>query len=79
MPAKKITPEIRVQRKLKAAKAEMELTDEKIAKKMGMKSGTAVNAWINHKHEMTVKQFLRLCKILNLNATEIIEIYNERT
>lgn len=70
MPARKINYP---QRRFKAAMVEEGLTQEKIAKKLGV-TQTTVSGWFADYGHMSVQNFRRLCKILHINPQEIFEM-----
>ena len=77
MPARIITKSDRVKRIFKSAMYAKGFTQEKLAKKLGVKQST-VSVWISDYRDMSVKNFELICKILGINASEIL-LTDERT
>lgn len=71
MPAQKITDDERNKRLIKAAIAEQGLTQEKLAKRMGV-SQAAISKWTKCIEQMTVRDFRRMCAILRLEPSELL-------
>ena len=71
MPAQKITDDERNKRLIKAAIAEQGLTQEKLAKRMGV-SQPAVSKWLRSIDQMTIRDFRRMCTILRLEPGELL-------
>lgn len=72
MPAQKINEAILSGRKIKMAIAQQGLTQEKIAKRMGVTQST-VSYWISDIDRISVGNLKRLCRILSISPTEILE------
>ena len=72
MPAQKITEAVLSGRKIKMAIAQQGLTQEKIAKRMGVTQST-VSYWISDIDRISVGNLKRLCRILSVSPTEILE------
>ena len=72
MPAQKITDTDISGRKLRVAITQQGLTQEKIAKRMGV-TQTAVSYWIRDIDRISVGNLKRLCRILNVSPSEILE------
>ena len=72
MPAQKITDTVISGRKIKMAIAQQGLTQEKIAKRMGVTQST-VSYWISDIDRISVGNLKRLCKILNASPAEILK------
>lgn len=72
MPAQKITDTVLSGRKIKMAIAQQGLTQEKIAKRMGVTQST-VSYWISDIDRISVGNLKRLCRILSISPTEILE------
>lgn len=73
MPAKKLTADDYRARKIKAAIAEKGLTQEKLAERLGVDQ-SVISRRINHVENMKVCDLKQLCRVLNLRATEILEV-----
>ena len=71
MPAQKITDDERNKRLIKAAIAEQGLTQEKLAKRMGV-SQPAVSKWLRSIDQMTIRDFMRMCTILRIEPGELL-------
>ena len=71
MPAQKITDDERNKRLIKAAIAEQGLTQEKLAKRMGV-SQPAVSKWTKCIEQMTIRDFRRMCAILRIEPGELL-------
>ena len=71
MPAQKITDDERNKRLIKAAIAEQGLTQEKLARRMGV-SQPAVSKWLRSIDQMTIRDFRRMCAILRLEPSELL-------
>ena len=71
MPAQKITETVLSGRKIKMAIAQQGLTQEKIAKRMGVTQST-VSYWISDIDRISVGNLKRLCRILSISPTEIL-------
>ena len=72
MPAQKITDDERNKRLIKAAIAEQGLTQEKLAKRMGV-SQPAISKWLRSIDQMTIRDFRRMCAILRIEPKELLE------
>lgn len=72
MPAQKITDTDISGRKLRVAITQQGLTQEKIAKRMGV-TQTAVSYWIRDIDRISVGNLKRLCRILSISPAEILE------
>lgn len=72
MPAQKITDTDISGRKLRVAITQQVLTQEKIAKRMGV-TQTAVSYWIRDIDRISVGNLKRLCRILSISPAEIFE------
>ena len=72
MPAQKITDTVLSGRKIKMAIAQQGLTQEKIAKRMGVTQST-VSYWISDIDRMSVGNLKRLCRILNILPADVLE------
>ena len=72
MPAQKITEAVLSGRKIKMAIVQQGLTQEKIAKRMGVTQST-VSYWISDIDRISVGNLKRLCKILSVSPTEILK------
>ena len=71
MPAQKITDDERNKRLIKAAIAEQGLTQEKLARRMGV-SQPAVSKWLRSIDQMTIRDFRRMCAILRIEPGELL-------
>ena len=71
MPAQKITDTVLSGRKIKMAIAQQGLTQEKIAKRMGVTQST-VSYWISDIDRISVGNLKRLCRILSVSPAEIL-------
>lgn len=71
MPARKITPDERRARQIKAAMAAKGLTQERLAKQLGI-GQSALSMRIAHVDRMSVDDFLRLCKVLEIKPEIIL-------
>lgn len=71
MPARKITPDERRARQIKAAMAAKGLTQERLAKQLGI-GQSALSVRIAHVDRMSVGDFLRLCKVLEIRPEIIL-------
>ena len=71
MPAQKITDDERNKRLIKAAIAEQGLTQEKLAKRMGV-SQPAISKWLRSIDQMTIRDFRRMCAILRIEPSELL-------
>lgn len=71
MPAQKITDDERNKRLIKAAIAEQGLTQEKLAKRMGV-SQPAISKWMKSIDQMTIRDFMRMCAILRIEPSELL-------
>ncbi len=71
MPAQKITPDERRARQIKAAMAAKGLTQERLAKQLGI-GQSALSMRIAHVDRMSVGDFLRLCKVLEIKPEIIL-------
>ena len=71
MPAQKITTDERRARQIKAAMAAKGLTQERLAKQLGI-GQSALSVRIAHVDRMNVGDFLRLCKILEIKPAIIL-------
>ncbi len=72
MPAQKITDTVLSGRKIKMAIAKQGLTQEKIAKRMGV-TQSAVSYWISDIDRISVGNLKRLCRILSVSPAEILK------
>ena len=72
MPAQKITDTVLSGRKIKMAIAQQGLTQAKLAKRMGVTQST-VSYWISDIDRISVGNLKRLCRILSISPTEILE------
>lgn len=72
MPAQKITADEHNKRLIKAAIAEQGLTQEKLARRMGV-SQPAISKWMKCIDQMTIRDFRRMCTILRLEPSKLIE------
>ena len=72
MPAQKITEAVLGGRKIKTAIAHQGLTQEKIAKRMGVTQST-VSYWISDIDRISVGNLKRLCKILSISPADVLE------
>ena len=72
MPAQKITDTVLSGRKIKMAIAQQELTQEKIAKRMGVTQST-VSYWISDIDRISVGNLKRLCRILSVSPAEVLK------
>ena len=72
MPAQKITDTVLSGRKIKMAIVQQGLTQEKIAKRMGVTQST-VSYWISDIDRISVGNLKRLCRILSVSPAEILE------
>lgn len=71
MPAQKITDDERNKRLIKAAISAQGLTQEKLAKRMGV-SQPAISKWMKSIDQMTIRDFRRMCDILRLEPIELL-------
>ncbi len=74
MPAQKITPQIRAQRLLKGAIVEQGLTMEKMAKKMGKRTGATISEWCADIYNVRLADVIRLCAVLKVDVTQLLDI-----
>lgn len=74
MPAQKITPQIRAQRLLKGAITAQALTMEKMAKKMGKRTGATISEWCADIYNVKLADVIRLCAVLNIDVEKLLEI-----
>nr|UWH96901.1 MAG: antitoxin component [Bacteriophage sp.] len=74
MPAQKITPQIRAQRLLKGAITAQGLTMEKMAKKMGKRTGATISEWCADIYNVKLADVIRLCAVLNIDVEKLLEI-----
>lgn len=72
MPAQKITDDERNRRLIKAAISAQGLTQEKLAKRMGV-SQPAISKWLRCIDQMTIRDFKRMCTLLKLEPGELLE------
>ena len=72
MPAQKITDTVLSGRKIKMAIVQQELTQEKIAKRMGVTQST-VSYWISDIDRISVGNLKQLCRILSVSPAEILK------
>lgn len=72
MPTHKISDTVKSGRKIKVAIVQQGLTQEKIAKRMGVNQST-VSCWIRDIDRISVGNLKRLCRILNVSPSEILE------
>ena len=72
MPAQKITEAVLSGRKIKMAIAQQGLTQEKIAKRMGVTQST-VSYWISDIDRISVGNLKRLCRILHIRPADVLE------
>lgn len=72
MPAQKITDTVLSGRKIKMAIAKQGLTQSKVAKRMGVTQST-VSYWISDIDRISMGNLKRLCRILSISPTEILE------
>lgn len=72
MPAQKITDTVLSGRKIKMAIAQQGFTQAKLAKRMGVTQST-VSYWISDIDRISVGNLKRLCRILSISPTEILE------
>lgn len=73
MPAKKITRNEKIRRKLKSAQVSKGMTQENVAKRMGVHK-TTVGKWYSDINRLSVLDFEMLCKILEIDPSEIHNI-----
>lgn len=74
MPAKKITANDVISKRLKSIRAEKGLTQAKIAKRLSM-TQTAVSRWERQFGTMNAEQIVTYCKIIGANPEEIFAEY----
>lgn len=72
MPAHKLTDTDISGRKLRVAITQQGLTQEKIAKRMGVNQ-TTVSYWIRDINRISVGNLKRLCRILNISPADVLE------
>lgn len=72
MPAHKISDTVKSGRKIKVAIVQQGLTQEKLAKQMGVNQST-VSSWIRDIDRISVGNLKRLCRILNISLTDVLE------
>lgn len=72
MPAHKISDTAKSGRKIKVAIVQQGLTQEKLAKQMGVNQST-VSSWIRDIDRISVGNLKRLCRILNISLTDVLE------
>lgn len=72
MPAHKISYTVKSGRKIKVAIVQQGLTQEKLAKQMGVTQST-VSYWIRDIDRISVGNLKRLCRILNISLTDVLE------
>lgn len=72
MPAQKITDDERNRRLIKAAISAQGLTQEKLARRMGV-SQPAISKWMKCIDQMTIRDFRRMCTLLRLEPGELLE------
>ena len=71
MPAQKITDDECNDRLIKVAIVEQGLTQEKLAKRMGV-SQAAISKWTKCIEQMTIRDFRRMCTILRIEPSELL-------
>lgn len=72
MPAQKITADERNKRLIKAAIAAQGFTQEKLAKRMGV-TQSAVSKWLKCIDQMTIRDFRRMCRLLEIDPMDLLE------
>ena len=76
MPARKLTADNRGERVLKAARVSLGLTQSALAKRLKV-SQTTVSHWEKNIGIISLNDLVFYCKMLNLDASRIIEIKNQ--
>lgn len=74
MPAKKITANDVISKRLKSIRADNDITQAKIAKRLSM-TQTAVSRWERQFGTMNAEQIVTYCKIIGANPEEIFAEY----
>ncbi len=72
MPAQKITDDERNRRLIKAAISAQGLTQEKLAKRMGV-SQPAISKWLRCIDQMSIRDFRRMCHLLEIDPMDLLE------
>ena len=75
MPAQKITKEQRCYREVKAAMALKDLTCDKLARRIGAKSGQRVSDWRRNIYRVTPDKILMMSDILGISIFDIMTKY----
>lgn len=74
MPAKKITANDVISKRLRAIRADNDITQAKIAKRLSM-TQTAVSRWERQFGTMNAEQIVTYCKIIGAKPEEIFAEY----
>ena len=77
MPAKKITKEIRAQRMLKGALAEMGMTQTMLAKKLGVDHST-MSQWVSNPYRLRYKDLSDIGKILHIDIFGMMQDFEKK-
>lgn len=74
MPAKKMTANDVISRRLRSIRADNDITQAKIAKRLNM-AQTAVSRWERQFGTMNAEQIVTYCRIIGANPEEIFAEY----
>lgn len=74
MPAKKMTANEVISKRLKSIRADNDITQARIAKRLSM-TQTAVSRWEQQFGTMNAEQIVTYCKIIGANPEEIFAEY----
>lgn len=77
MPAHKITKEIRAQRMLKGAIAEMGMTQTTLAKRLGI-DHTTMSQWIKNPYRLKYSDLLLIAKILHIDIFGMMQEFEKK-
>lgn len=77
MPAQKITKEIRAQRMLKGAIAEMGMTQTTLAKRLGI-DHTTLSQWVKNPYRLRYNDLSGIGKILHIDIFRIMRECEEK-
>lgn len=77
MPAQKITKEIRAQRALKAALAEMGMTQTVLAKRLGIDS-TTVSIWVKNPYKLRYRDLSDIGRILHIDIFGMMQEFEKK-
>ena len=77
MPAQKVTKEIRCQRALKAALAEMGMTQTMLAKRVGIDHAT-MSQWIKNAYKLKYSDLSLIAKILHIDIFGMMQDFEKK-